>query len=501
MNYLSSIYKINPKINFNNYRYIRYYSQLGPQLPKCNFNAKNNKPKLSATDIESIHKLNLNPCLKPWYRKPVVIKQGYMQYVWDNDNKRYLDMFGGIVTTSIGHCHPKLVEETTKQLSKLWHTSSIYYNEEIHEYAKALAEKLPDSLNNIFFCNSGSEANDIAILMARLYTKSYDIISLRNAYHGDSLSTQPLCGVQSWKFPIPLHFGVHHSTNADPYSGRYGGSNCRDSIVQTTRHCECALNECNACDRYIEDFQQLFDSTLPKKICGFIAESIQGVGGVVQFPKDFLKRAYHLVRQRHGVCIADEVQTGFGRTGTHFWGFEGHGVVPDIVTMAKSIGNGFPLAAVATTSEIAKTLTEASYFNTFGGNPLASCVGLNVLKIIEDENLQNNSHKMGTKLLRDLQKLRDNYPDIVGDVRGKGLMIGVELTSDTKLRKPMIKSDFDEILENCRDMGLLIGRGGPNGNVFRVKPPMCINEEDIDFTINVLQKAFDLHKEKIVKKQ
>ncbi|CAG2110301.1 unnamed protein product [Medioppia subpectinata] len=464
---------------------LRYYSKTRPELPKCDFIANNSKPRLGNFEIETIHKLNLNPCLKPWYQKPVILTQGYMQYVWDNENNRYLDMFGGIVTTGVGHCHPKLVDAATKQLKKLWHTSSIYYNEEVHEYASNLANRLPEPLNNIFFCNSGSEANDIAILMARLYTKSYDIIALRNAYHGDSTSTQPLCGVQSWKFPIPSHFGVHHTTNPDPYSGRFGGNKCRDSVVQTTRDCDCGVDECDACDRYIEDLQQVFDSTLPKTVCAFIAESIQGVGGVVQFPKQFLKKAFQMVRERNGICIMDEVQTGFGRTGTHFWGFEGHEVIPDIVTMAKSIGNGFPLAAVATTASIANTLTSASYFNTFGGNPLASCVGLNVLKIIDEENLQNNCHIMGTKLLHGFESLRQKYADIVGD----------------KDRKPMIKSDFDSILEDCKDMGLLVGRGGPKNNVFRVKPPMCVNEEDIDFTIKVFEKAFDLHNDRSAKRR
>ena len=177
---------------------------------------------------------------------------------------------------------------------QIWHTSSLYYNEEVHEYASNLAQRFPQPLNNIFFCNSGSEANDIAILMARLYTGAHDIIALRNAYHGMSISTQSLCGIHSWKFITPTYFNVHHTTNPDPYRGRFGGSNCRDSIIQTTRECDCEAGQCKACDFYIEDLEQLFDTTLPKKIAAFFAESIQGVGGVVQYPKNYLKRASDL---------------------------------------------------------------------------------------------------------------------------------------------------------------------------------------------------------------
>lgn len=216
-------------------------------------------------------------------------------------------MYAGIVTTSVGHCHPKLVETTSKQAKKLWHVSNMYLNEEIHEYANKLANRFPDPLNNIFFCNSGSEANDIAMLLARLYTGAFDIIALRNAYHGCSPSVMPLCGIGSWKHSLPISFGIHHVTNPDPYSGRFGGSKCRDSLAQTTRECDCSPSQCYACDRYIEDFKDVLNTTLPKRIAGFFAESIQGVGGAVQYPKNFLKRAFELVRDRGGVCISDEV--------------------------------------------------------------------------------------------------------------------------------------------------------------------------------------------------
>lgn len=254
-----------------------------------------------------------------------------MQYVYDSEGNRYLDMFGGIVTTSVGHCHPKLVDAVSQQLNKLWHVSSIYLHEEVHEYASKLCNRFPEPLSNVFFCNSGSEANDLALLMARLYTGSFDVIALRNAFHGCSPYTMGLCGVGYCKHPIPNNFGIHHTTNPDPYGGRFGGLRCRDSVSQTTRDCSCRIGcACDASNKYIEDLEDLLNTTLPKKIAGFIFEPIQGVGGIVQYPKDYIKRAQQLVKARGGLLIADEVQTGFGRLGSHFWGFQASGVTPDI---------------------------------------------------------------------------------------------------------------------------------------------------------------------------
>lgn len=204
-------------------------------------------------------------------------------------------MFGGIATTSVGHCHPRLVATATRQLSKLWHTSSIYLNEEVHEYAMKLTNHFPEPLNNVFFCNSGSEANDLAILMSRVHTGAWDIVAFRNAYHGASLGTQPLCGVGSWKFQAPTAFGVHHTTLPDPFKGRAGGRFCRDSPVQAARDCDCRGPEtCEATDYYIDELEAVLGSTIPKRMAAFFAESIQGVGGTVQFPIGYLQKAYKL---------------------------------------------------------------------------------------------------------------------------------------------------------------------------------------------------------------
>ncbi|RWS12041.1 hypothetical protein B4U79_05290, partial [Dinothrombium tinctorium] len=465
----------------------------GPELPYCDFQPKSSKPAFKSSPIEA-NKHNVNRCLAELYTNKMVLTQGHMQYVWDNSGKRYLDMFSGIVTISVGHCHPKLVDVISAQSKKLWHLSRAYVYEEIYEFSSKLARRLPSSLSTIFLCNSGSEANDLALILARLHTRSFDVVALRNAYHGCSLAVMGLTGISSWKFPLPTSFGIHHTTNPDPYRGKYGGKACRDSQFQVQRDCICAPNECLACNHYIEDLQDLLNTIAPSKgIAGFIAESIQGVGGVVQYPKDFLKKAYQLIKQRGGVFIIDEVQTGFGRTGSNFWGFQNHNVTPDIVTMAKGIGNGFPLAAVATTPEIASVMEEALYFNTFGGNPLASVVGSKVLDIIDEEMLQQNSYHLGARMMVGLKSLMNRYENVIGDIRGKGLMIGIDLINDQKSQTPMEKADVNAILEDCKNMGLLIGKGGSFGNVLRIKPPMCVNDADIQFALEVLKISFENH--------
>ena len=271
-----------------------------------------------------------------------MIVEGKMQYVWDETGKRYLDALGGIVTISVGHCHPHVVAAANKQNETLQHSTTIYLHPNIAHYAQKLAAKMPGDLKVCYFVNSGSEANDLALLMARAYTGNYDIIALRNAYHGGSTLTMGLTAHRTWKFNVPHSFGVHHAITPDPYRGAWGH------------------DDADAGKKYAADVQELIDYATSGQVAGFIAESIQGVGGCVVFPDNYLKHVYEHVRAAGGVCIADEVQAGFGRTGTHYWGFETQGVIPDIVTMAKGIGNGCPLGAVVTTPKIAATLAAAN---------------------------------------------------------------------------------------------------------------------------------------------
>jgi alanine-glyoxylate transaminase/(R)-3-amino-2-methylpropionate-pyruvate transaminase len=399
-----------------------------------------------------------------------MIVEGSMQYVYDEKGRRYLDGFGGIVTISVGHCHPYVTQKAREQLEMLQHTTTIYLHPNIAEYGKMLAEKMPGDLSVCYFVNSGSEANDLALLMARLYTGNYDIMALRNGYHGGSASTMGLTAHSTWKYNYPHNFGVHHSIAPDPYQGPWG------------------WDDPEAGAKYAADIENLIQFATPGRVAGFFAESIQGVGGAVVYPDGFLENAYDHIRRAGGVCIADEVQTGFGRTGTHYWGFETQGVIPDIVTLAKGIGNGTPLAAVVTTPDIAQSLADRIHFNTFGGNPVSCAIGKAVLEVIDREDLQKNCLEMGTLIMEGLEKLMSRY-DVIGDVRGKGLMIGVELVKDRNTKEPA-KDECVRVFERSRELGLLIGKSGFYGNVLRIKPPMCISRADVDFLIEVLDMAF-----------
>ena len=412
---------------------------------------------------------HVNPGIFAFYKKPLMIVEGKSQWLFDETGRRYLDGFGGIVTVSVGHCHPHVLEAVNRQNALLQHTTTIYLHPNIAEYATALAAKMPGNLKVCYFTNSGSEANDLALLMARAYTGNYDMLALRNGYHGGSQSTMGLTSHSTWKFNVPHSFGVHHALAPDPYRGPYG------------------YDDPNAGNKYAADIQSLVNFATSGRVAGFIAESIQGVGGTIVFPDGYLKKAYEIVRAAGGVCIADEVQAGFGRTGTNYWGFETQGVIPDIVTMAKGIGNGVPLAAVVTTPEIAQTLAAKIHFNTFGGNPVCMAQGKAVLEVIEKEGLQANSLTVGNYLLAGLRKLAEKHT-IIGDIRGKGLMIGVDLVNDRTSKAPA-KEECIQVFEKSRELGLLIGKGGFYGNVLRIKPPMCITQADADFMLEVLDES------------
>src|SRR3954451_12079232 len=381
-----------------------------PQLPPFDHQpAKYDGP--SRDEVAALRKQYLNPGIFLYYKRPIMIVEGRMQYVWDETGRRYLDALGGIVTISVGHCHPDVVAAANRQNELLQHSTTIYYHPNIARYAEKLASKMPGDLKVCYFVNSGSEANDLALLLARAYTGNYDMIALRNAYHGGNASGMGLTSHSTWKFNTPHSFGVHHAMTPDPFRGYWG----RD--------------DADAGRKYAADVKNLLDYATSGQGAAFIAESIQGVGGCVVFPDGYLKAAYEHVRAAGGVCIADEVQAGFGRTGTHYWGFETQGVIPDIVTMAKGIGNGCPLGAVVTTPKIAATLASRTHFNTFGGNPVVSAQGKAVLEVIDREKLQETSLTIGNHLLDGLARLKQKH-NLIGDVRGKGLMLGIELVKD-----------------------------------------------------------------------
>jgi alanine-glyoxylate transaminase/(R)-3-amino-2-methylpropionate-pyruvate transaminase len=439
-----------------------------PTMPPC---AHTPKPYTgpSRAEVLATRRQYANPAIFTIYREPLMLVEGHRQYLFDETGKRYLDLFAGIVTVSCGHAHPKVTQRVQEQLATLAHATTIYLHPLMGELAKRIADKLPDGLDVVYFVNSGSEADDLAVLLARLFTGNNDVIALRNAYHGGSPAAMALTSHHTWKFPAQLNTGVHHAICPDPYRSPFTGT--PEQIATQSA----------------ADIRDLIRFSTPGKIAAFLSEPIQGVGGVTYGAPNYLKEAYAIVREHGGLCIADEVQTGFGRTGDHFWGFQNWGVVPDIVTMAKGIGNGYPLAAVVTRREVAEKLAQRIHFNTYGGNPPAMAAGLAVLDVIEEEGLQENARVLGRRFKTGLQELATRHR-LIGDVRGMGLMLGLELVSDQSTKAPA-KEETAEVMEQLRERGVLVGKGGLFGNVLRIKPPLCLTAADVDFALATMDQV------------
>ena len=441
-----------------------------PTMPSCTHVPKPYEGP-SREEVLEMRREFLSPSLLCYYRDPVMIVEGSMQWLFDETGRRYLDFFGGIVTVSVGHCHPKVVERVREQVERLQHTTTIYLHPNIAEFGKKIASTMPDGsgLEVCYFTSSGSEANELAMLMSRLYSGNHALIALRNAYHGMTNQAMGLCGLHTWKQPVPQDGGVYHAGLPDRLRGPHG------------------YDDAEAGAKYADEVVNLIQHGTTGKLAGFIAEPIQGVGGTVEIPAGFLPRVYEAVRAAGGLCISDEVQTGFGRTGTAFWGFENHDVVPDIVTMAKGIGNGAPLGACVTRSEIAQSMTSRLHFNTYGGNPVSMAAGLATLDVMLEENLQQRCLEIGGYLKDGLENLKSRHA-VVGDVRGQGLMLGLEFVEDRNGLAPNTALTA-EVHERAKAHGLLLGKGGLHGNVLRIKPPMCITREDCDFAIEVIDRA------------
>ncbi len=441
-----------------------------PHLPPCDHLPLTYDGPTRAETIR-LRRTFLPPSYLTYYTEPLMIVEGRMQFVWDETGRRYLDAFGGIVTVGVGHCHPHVVAAADAQNHRLQHLTTLYLHPTVGLYAEKLAGTMPGDLKVCYFVNSGSEANDLALMMARAYTGNYEVISLRNAYHGGGQATMGLTGNNAWKYNQPQGYGVQFAQAPYSYRGPFG------------------YDDANAGAKYAADVQNLIEFATPGRVAAFIAESIQGVGGVVPFPDGYLRGAYDAVRKAGGLCIADEVQSGFSRTGEKYWGFELQGVIPDIVTMAKSIGNGCALGAVVTTMEIATALKQRIHFNTFGGNPVACAQGLAVLEVIEQEAILKRAQTLGTRLQAGLRELQQRH-NVIGDVRGCGFIQGIEFVKDRATKEPD-KDAATRLLERTRELGLLVGRGGIYGNVIRMTPPMCLNADDIDFVLACLGEALD----------
>lgn len=416
-------------------------------------------------EILEARRKHISPALSISYRKPLTIVRGFMQYLFDSEGRRYLDAVNNV--PHVGHSHPKVVAAVQRQAAVL-NTNTRYLHDNLALYAQRLCARLPESLSVCFFVNSGSEANDLALRLARTHTGRRDVAVLDGAYHGNLTS---LIEISPYKFDGPGGSGapahVHKVPVPDPYRGLYAGDS-------------------DAAAKYADQVRQAAAAS-PSGIAAFICEPLLSCGGQVVLPPGYLSDSYRHVRAAGGVCIADEVQVGFGRLGSHFWGFESQSVVPDIVTMGKPIGNGHPLGAVVTTPEIAASFANGmEYFNTFGGNPVSCAAGLAVLEVIESEDLQGNALLVGTRLKSGLVQLMARHL-LIGDVRGSGLFLGVELVRDRKSLAPAA-AEASYLVERMKDHGILVSTDGPLHNVIKIKPPLVFSDSNADRFVSVMDK-------------
>ncbi|MFY9529412.1 MAG: aspartate aminotransferase family protein [Candidatus Acidiferrales bacterium] len=415
------------------------------------------------------HREYLWPAVTNYYQKPLVADHASMQYLWDLEGKRYLDFFGGIVTIGVGHCNPKVTSKIKAQVDKLQHTSTLFPNEHIVALAEKLAQITPGKLQKSFFTNSGTEANEAAILLARMVGPSYDVVALRHAYAGSSMLAKAVTAQAPWRKAGVISVGISHAVS--PYCYR-----CPLHLTFPDCGVACA-----------NDVENLIQTGTSGSIAAFIAEPIQGVGGFITPPPEYFKIVFKIVKKYGGLFIADEVQTGFGRTGKKWFGIEHWEVTPDVITCAKSMGNGVPVGATITTAELADKF-QGLTISTFGGNPVTSIAARAVIEVIEEENLRENTHVVGGYFRKKLEELQQKYP-LIGDVRGMGMMQALELVKDRQTKEPAPEA-ATQILERARDNGLLLGKGGLYANVIRMAPPMNITKADVDEGIRLLDKTF-----------
>ena len=410
----------------------------------------------------------LFPAVFHYYKEPLVVSRARDQYVWDADGRQYLDFFGGIVTVSVGHCNEKVNAAVHRQIDTLQHVSTVFANEPQAALAKKIASVTPGrELTKSFFTNSGTEANETAILAARCYTGSTEIVALRHSYHGRSAAAMALTGQGSWRLGPP-QAGVVHAHNAYCYRCPFG---------LTYPNCEV---------RCAQDTEELIRSATGGRIAGFIAEPIQGVGGFITPPREYFQIVEKIVRSHGGIFISDEVQTGWGRTGGKWFGIEHWGVAPDVITGAKGLGNGFPIGLTVAKPQVADAL-QGLTISTFGGNPVACTQARAVIDFIEEQNLAANCEDTGAYLRTGLEDLQMRQP-LIGEVRGMGLLQAIELVEDRKTKTPAA-AETATAMEAARENGLLVGKGGMYGNVLRISPPMNIGRADVDEFLKGLEKA------------
>jgi 4-aminobutyrate aminotransferase len=410
----------------------------------------------------------LFPAVFHYFKEPLVISHAKDQYVWDADGNQYLDFFGGIVTVSVGHCNSRVNEKVHAQIDRLEHVSTVFANEPQVALARKLASITPGgALRKSFFTNSGTEANETAILAARCFTGSTEIIALRHSYHGRSSGAMTLTGQSPWRLGPP-EAGIVHAVNAYCYRCPFG-------LEYPSCEVKCA-----------QDIEQVIRTTTSGRIAALIAEPIQGVGGFITPPKEYFKIVTDIVRKYGGLFIADEVQTAWGRTGGKWFGIEHWDVQPDIITSAKGLGNGLPIGVTIARPEVADAMKGVS-ISTFGGNPVVTTAAMAVLEFIEEQNLLRNTEEVGAYMKGKLLDLKDKHP-IIGDVRGMGLLLALELVEDRRTKAPAPAATL-QLMEAARENRIMVGRGGLYSNVIRLSPPMNIGRGDVDEFISRLDAS------------
>lgn len=437
----------------------------GPLLGVANANAS------AVAELSEQHALRvardtrIGRSVKLSYRDPLTIVRGWQQYLYDDTGRAYLDVYNNVPL--VGHSHPRVVAAVQQQVALL-NTNTRYLHEQLGHYAARLTAHMPASLSVCFIVNSGSEANEVALRLARAHTQRQDIVVLDHAYHGH---TSTLIDISPYKFNGPGGRGQPSWVHVAPVPDDYRGAYRRDDAARGDKYASAVLPLLHA------------SAEVGGGVAAYIAESAPSVAGQVMLPPGYLERVYRDVRGAGGVCIADEVQTGFGRLGTHFWGFEMQDVTPDIVVLGKPIGNGFPLAAVVTTADIAASFHNGmEFFSTFGGNPVACAAGLAVLDVLRDEQLPQNARHVGDYFVEQLRALQTQHA-IIGDVRGRGLFLGVELVRDRETLEPA-GEEASYMANRFRECGVLCGTDGPHHNVLKLRPPLCFTRADVDLFIS-----------------
>jgi len=425
----------------------------------------------SSAEIRAKHKEFLFASVANYYAEPIVLAEGRGLRVRDVDGVEYLDFFGGILTVSVGHCNESVNAAVKAQIDRLGHVSTLYPTLPIVELAEKLISIAPGKLRRAYFTASGTEADETAVTMAQVYTGSTEVIALRHGYSGRSMLAQSLTGHAPWRAVPSQIAGVKHAPS--PYCYR-----CPLKLTYPSCGVACA-----------QDLDELIRTTTTGRPAAFLAEPIQGVGGFVTPPKEYFQIAVEIVRKYGGVFISDEVQTGFGRTGDKWWGCEQYGVEPDLMTMAKGIANGMPLSATLATSAIADSFTKLQ-ISTFGGNPITATAGKATIDYIESHDLRRNAAVQGARLREGLERLQKKHPRILGDVRGMGLMQGVELVKDETAgdRTPNTQA-VNALFEETRRRGLLIGKGGLYGNCLRISPPLTVSAAEVDEALQKLGES------------